>query len=215
MNFYPFIFLLFIGTVIAFPLHPSIIQKNDSQQCASKDGNCGKRHYHEIYNDTFYCAVCEFLISQGDEFITKNTNENDAIHFMENLCDRLPRSKQLECDEFVKDNYHELIQLINEKETPHKVCEKLHFCESYEHQISECDFCKYATHRIERFMSFNNSLTDIIDFGHTFCNNYRAKYISVCNNVIPYYFPQIISKLIDQNSFSEVCYSLSLCKKRV
>jgi len=212
---YFFLSILFVAA-LTIPLHPINKEhpENSSRQCVSTNKNCLKEEpktYSETFNSTFYCAVCEFLINQGDEFLSHYSSDNDAIHFMENLCDRLPKSKQMECDEFVRENYHLIIEMVLSKETPHHICSKLHFCEDYDHQISDCDFCRYATHRIERYLSMNNTLTDIVGFGNTFCNTYRSKYIRVCNNVIPYYYSHIIGKLIDQYSFTEVCKSISLC----
>lgn len=167
--------------------------------------------FSEKYNSTIYCAICEFLINHGEEYITKNTTEQDAINFLEHVCSRLPKSYQDECDEFVQDNYSKLIEFIIEKESAQTVCTQLHFCDEVDHKISECDFCKYASHRIENFLSNNNTLTDIIEFGTMFCKNYPTKYKGLCNNVVPYYYSQIVGKLIEQNNFVDVCNSLALC----
>jgi len=185
--------------------------KNPTQVTISKNTNDPKIGYSDKYNSTFYCAMCEFMINQGEEFITKNTSNDDAVHFMEHLCARLPKSKFEECEDFVKDNYDKLIDFIVEKESAQSVCTQLHFCEEYDHQISECDFCKYASHRIERFLSNNNTITNIIEFGNFFCENYPKKYLHTCNNVIPYYYSSIIAKIVDQFDFVETCKSIGVC----
>ena len=191
------IFLLFIGMVTSVPFN--FEKKKHSVSILEK------------YNNTYYCAICEYLIHEGEEFVTKNTTEEDAVHYLEHLCLRLPKSKHNNCDDFIRKNYKLLIHLIVDRESANSICKQLHFCENYEHSVSECDFCKFASHRIERFMSNNNTLNEIIDYGNMFCNSYPIKYKIVCENTIPYYYSQIIGKLIDQYDLFEVCNGLSIC----
>lgn len=169
-------------------------------------------NYSEKYNYTFYCSICEFLINHGEEYITKSTSEIDAINFLEHICTLLPKSMLEECDEFIRDNYLKLKEFIIEKESAHSVCTQLYFCKEYEHNVNDCDFCKYATLRIERFLSNNVTLSEIIGYGNIFCNNYPQKYVQVCNNFIPFYYSQVIGKLVDQQNFVEVCNNLAICK---
>jgi len=189
------LFTLFITTISAIPFS---FHKH-------------KESYENKYNDTFYCAMCEFLINHGEEYITKNTTHDDATHFLDHLCERLPKSKHAICDLFIQENYNHLINFIIEKESPHSVCKQLHFCSTYDQAISQCDFCKYATHRIERFLSYNNTVTDIVDFGNMFCDTYRANYRNVCESIVPVYYSTIIGKIIDQYNFVEVCSNIGIC----
>jgi len=193
---------------IAFPVN---LDKTFVKIPDKKSPTPVKSDYSAKYNSTFYCAICEFLINQGEEFITKTTNENDAVHFMEHICLRLPKSKHHDCDDFVRENKDKLIEFIVEKESAHSVCTELHFCAKYDHYLTECDFCKYAFHRTERFLSHNNTLTSIIDFGNTFCINYPKRYSQLCNDFIPYYYTHLVARVIDQYDFVSACNNLGLC----
>jgi len=185
---------------IAFPITPK------EQVKVSSNGI-------EKYNNTFYCAICEFLVNQGEEFITSNTTEEDAVGFLDTVCHRMPKRKQLDCNIFIKENYTKLIKFIVGKESAVSVCSKMKFCESHKLEINECSFCKYATHRIDRFLSHNNTLTDIIEYGEMFCNNLHDRYVYQCTYVISMYYSQIVAKLVDHHSFVDVCDALNLCRE--
>ncbi len=205
------IFYVILGAAasIAFPVNFDMTQakvKNKEYKPIED-----KPLYHMKYNDTMYCAICEFLINQGEEFITKRTTESDAIHFLDHICMRLPKANHDDCEIFIYQHYEKIIDLIAEKESPHTVCTQLHFCKDYDHKVSNCDFCKYASHRIERFLSRNNTLNDIIDFGNMFCESYHSRYENVCKNTIPFYYSSIVAKLIDNYNFGTVCEAVGVC----
>jgi len=216
---YPNIIILisFIIATLAFPIFVTkeskelIDEKHSHSQNRKLQSHFLEVSYAEKYNETMYCSICEFLINQGEEYITKNTSETDAFQFLEHLCHKLPKSKHQDCDQFVEENYEKLIDFIVEKESAQLICSQLHFCDDYEYHISECEFCKYVSHRIEFFLSKNNTLNDIIDYGQLFCNSYKKKYGKLCSNFLSIYYSQIIAKIIDQYNFSEICSSIAIC----
>jgi len=215
----PFILILsYIIATLAMPLMSESLIKAEK----TKEKHHLSKYKVNLYledikadvNNSIYCPICEFLVDQGENFISKNTSEEDAVHFLDNLCDRLPKSKQEMCDGFVNANFHKLIEFIIDKENSHKVCTQLHFCEEFSanNEVSECDFCRYSVYKIENFLHHNNTLNDIIEFGEMFCQDVKLKYVKPCNYIIPFYYSQIVSKLIEQNNFANTCQSLHLCK---
>lgn len=163
------------------------------------------------FESSIYCPICEFLINQGEEFINKYTHEEEANAYLDLACHHLPKKQQNKCENFLSENYNKIIEFINNKETAQKACNEIHACESFNNEIDECYFCKYATHQIEYFLKMNNTLSDIIMFGDSFCNSVKLKFAKQCEYVIPIYYPQIVGKIIENHNFISVCESLKLC----
>lgn len=163
-------------------------------------------------NNSIWCPICEYLVREGEDYLTKNSTEDEATHFLKNACHHLPKSKQEQCEDFVSDNYDKLFHHIIDKEAPPVVCSQLHICKEMEHNdVDECTFCKYAAHRIEKFLHNNNTLLNIIEYGENFCNNVSHMYDSHCMNVIPIYYSEIVAKLVDRTSFIDVCEATHFC----
>ena len=216
-------FILFLTALIgnlAIPLGQEsfkFFEKNEGKQQKENNEkiNLFLQDIQKDVNHTIYCPICEFIVNQGEAYISKNTSEQEAIKFLDHLCEELPTSKQNKCEEFVSHNFEQLYEFIIDKESAQLVCSQLHICDAIDVQksVSECDFCRYAVHKVETFLHFNNTLNDIIEYGEMFCRGVRPRYKKQCDYVIPFYYSQIVAKLVDHHNFVNACESLHLCQK--
>jgi len=194
---------LICGLVAAVPSMPIMIPEDSTVIEHTNDS--------EI-NNTLWCPICEFLVREGEDFITKNTSVEHASAFLSNACHHLPKEKQDECETFVKDNYNKLVELIISKESPPIVCSQLHVCNETEYtEHDECNFCKFIAHRIEVFLHKNNTLTNIIEYGEKLCGTLAKKHQEHCNNIIVIYYHEIVGKLVDRHNFVDTCESMHFC----
>lgn len=163
-------------------------------------------------DNSLWCPICEYLVREGEDFITKNSTEEEATNFLKNACHHLPKEKQDSCEQFIENNYDNLFQHIIAKESAPVVCSQLHVCKDIENaEIDECTFCKYAAHRVENFMHSNRTLLDIIEYGENFCQNIGHPYDTHCVNIMPIYYSEIVGKLIDRNNFADACSTMHFC----
>jgi hypothetical protein len=204
-----FIFAIFCGIVAAVPaMVPSDDAVSDIHAQITKD----MQEMHPHIENSLWCPICEYLVREGEDYITKNTTEEHATKFLENACHHLPKEKQDGCEKFVKDNYHNLIEHITSEESAPVACSQLHFCSQIEKQEeNECNFCKYAAHRIEVFLHQNNTLQNIIEFGNNFCENIAEPHKTVCANIVPVYYHDIVGKLVDHYNFVDICETMHFC----
>jgi len=208
-------FILFLSGILAIYAIPfgehSVNHLSKSEKISKNKVELFLEDVKTDVNNSVYCPICEYLINQGEAFITKKTTKRQAFDFLDHLCDSLPSSKHEICNNFVDENYQNIIEFIMDKESAQVVCSQLHYCNHIENEISECDFCKYAVHNIESFLHYNNTLNDIIEYGAMFCNGIKKRYIQQCNYVIPVYYSMIVGKLVDHHNFVNTCESLHLC----
>jgi len=180
---------------------------NDDQIISDiTDGELDKHIENELW-----CPICEFLVREGEDFLSKNSTETEATNFLNKACHHLPKQKQDQCEEFVKDNYIKLFKYIIDKESAPVVCSQLHFCENDINEIDECAFCRFTAHKIENFMHGNRTLMDIINFGENFCEKHNTGNERYCEIMVPVYYSEIIQKLVDRHNFVDTCENMHFC----
>jgi len=209
---------LFLGIVMSFP----IIYQNIDKDITTREID---NFHHIIYdnddylikydeqNNQLYCSICEYIVRKAEYYITNRTSEDEAIHYFENICSSLPKLKQNMCIILVKDNYQKLINMIHTMETPNIICSNVHVCTKNNENVSNCNFCKYASRRIENFMNQNNTLSDIINYGEHFCDYINEKLMVQCENIINMHYLELVTKLIDYHNFDDACEAIRLCPK--
>jgi len=169
-------------------------------------------HMKNSIDNSLWCPICEFLVREGEDYLTKNSTEDEATNFLKNACHHLPKQKQEQCEDFVTNNYDKLITHIIDKESAPVVCSQLHFCNNMDVSIiDECSFCKYAAHRVEIFLNESRNMKDIKQFGEKFCDKIGHPYDDHCANIMPIYYSEIIGKLIEGSSFIETCDTMHFC----
>lgn len=133
-------FLLLITMVSAIPMFfPSI-----SRAHITKKEPAVPTEQKETDN----CSICDFLISKSDEYITKRTTREDALHIMKTNCNHLPKMRFNDCVQMVADKGEKMIQMITKKEDTSIICSNLHVCDKVGLNITDCFFCNYASKRI-------------------------------------------------------------------
>jgi hypothetical protein len=163
--------------------------------------------------ETDYCSICDFLISKSEEYITKRTTLEDALHIMKTNCNHLPKMRFNDCVQMVADKGDKMIQMITKKEDTSIICSNLHVCDKVGLNITDCFFCNYASKRINFFINENHTITDIIEYGETFCNNVGPSYHNTCARFMDSHYLDLISKLIDRHTPTDACEAIRMCLK--
>lgn len=163
--------------------------------------------------DSDYCSICDFIITKSDEYITKGTTYEDAIHIMKTNCNHLPKMRFNDCVQMVMEKGEKMIRMITNKEDSSIICSNLHVCEKVGLNITDCFFCNYASKRINYFVNENHTISDIIDYGETFCDNVGPSYHNTCTRFMTSQYLNLIAKLIDRHAPNDACEAVRMCLK--
>jgi hypothetical protein len=196
-----FIFALLIGTTVGIPIFfPAISRPIINSQKKM-----------EIPTDD--CGICNYLVTHAKERITNQTLESIAFRIMKNTCANLPRKKQAQCIEMVRENSKRMIRMISKKEDSSIICSEMHICNNPQknQNITDCNFCKYASVRIEGFLNKNHTLFDLINFAENFCDDVSESYFNTCTRLMEIHYLDLISKLMDRNNAIDACEAVKLC----
>jgi len=163
----------------------------------------------ELPNDE--CGICNYIVAHSEEKISNLTAEKDAIYIMKNICETLPRKRQIECHNMIKENSKRLIRMISKKEDSSIICSDMHICSIPQNNITDCTFCQYASIRIDGFLNKNHTLFDLINFAENFCEDVSENYYETCSRLMDIYYLELIAKLMDRNNPVDACEAIKLC----
>ena len=201
------ILLLLITMVSGIPMFfPAISRPHITKKQTTKEPSVPSKQ-----NDADYCSICDFIINHSEEYITKRTTHEDAIHIMKTTCNHLPKMRFNDCIQMVAEKGNKMFQMIAKKEETSIICSNLHVCEKVGLNISDCFFCNYASKRINFFVNENHTISDIIDYGDTFCEHVGPSYHNTCSRFMTSHYLNLIAKLIDRHAPNDACEAIRMC----
>jgi len=163
----------------------------------------------EIPNDE--CGICNYIVAHSEEYIFNSTIEKDAMAKFKKVCETLPRKRQGECLNMIQQNFKRLIRMISKKEDSSIICSDMHICSIPQNNVTDCTFCKYASVRIDGFLSKNHTLFDLINFAENFCEDVSENYYETCSRLMDIHYLELIGKLMDRNNPIDACEAVRLC----
>jgi hypothetical protein len=196
------LFFIFIGTTVGIPIFFPVISRPIIHS----------QKKMEIPTDE--CGICNYVVAHSEEHLTNETLESTAIHTMENTCLNLPRKIQRQCIHMIQVNSKRMIRMISKKEDSSIICSEMHICRIQQKNpknITDCNFCKYASVRIEGFLNRNHTLFDLINFAETFCEDVSENYYESCTNLMNIHYFEIIERLMDRTNPIDACEAIKLC----
>lgn len=159
------------------------------------------------------CSICDFIVSKSEEYITKKTTREDALHIMKTNCNHLPKMRFNDCVQMVADKGEKMVQMITKKEDTSIICSNLHVCDKIGLNMTDCFFCNYASKRINFFVNENHTITDIIEYGESFCDHIGPSYRNTCVRFMDSHYFNLIAKLIDRHTPNDACEAIRMCLK--
>jgi hypothetical protein len=193
------LFCIFIGTTAGIPIFFPVISRPII--------NSQKKM--EIPTDD--CGICNYIVAHSEEYIFNSTIEKDAMAKFKKVCETLPRKRQSQCMNMIQENSKRLIRMISKKEDSSIICSDMHICAIPQNNITDCTFCKYASVRIDGFLSKNHTLFDLINFAENFCEDVSENYYETCSRLMDIHYLELIAKLMDRNNPIDACEAIKLC----
>ena len=195
------LFAVLIGTTAGIPIFFPVISRPmiNSQKKI------------EIPNDD--CGICNYIVEHSKEYISNETIEKSAMYTMKKVCDTLPRRRLSECLNMIQKNSKSFIRMMSKKEESSIICSDMHICNDPQknQNITDCEFCKYASIRIDGFLNRNHTLYDLINFAENFCEDVSEDYYESCSSLMNIYYFEIIERLMDRTNPIDACEEIKLC----
>jgi len=82
-----------------------------------------------ITSEGLKCDLCHLGVSYIENYIQNNHTETELENILDNLCYKTPDSHL--CIALVNNYLPQIIDLIEQKETPQEICYNLSFCDSH------------------------------------------------------------------------------------
>jgi hypothetical protein len=173
--------LLFLASLVgsfAAPFHNGIIIETDGFKLL--DANKNTQHNNLKISDLenkithssdIECGLCVWVSGIVENYLSKNETETKIENSIDKLCSALPGKYGDLCKNVVEPRIPDLIQLIEQKESPDVICSQLKLCDSkFMNEVSEFDEC------------FFNMVFAMHNTPYTLKTNDRTNFLSFINN---------------------------------
>jgi len=170
------------------------------------------------------CGLCETLIQYIEGLVEANTTVEEIEQELETICSLVPAYQQV-CDQIVEQGVPQIIQWIEQNETPQQVCTQLGLCSSKDvahpkilpinwgkilGQDAECTDCEYIIGVIEQWMDNTNNQQEIVSAVEIVCT-YMPDWESTCDAIIAAGVPEVIQWIETYENNTMVCTQLGMC----
>ncbi|RUS88535.1 hypothetical protein EGW08_003711, partial [Elysia chlorotica] len=162
-------------------------------------------------SDGELCELCKYLVDYIDQYLEKNSTEQQIEQALEQVCNFLPASVKQQCDGFVTQYTPQLIQLLLQLK-PEQVCTYLGLCSSKGKMTAgpTCILCEFVMTQLDSILASNATQQQIVQALDQVCNFLPASVKQQCDGFVKQYTPTLIQLLL-QVKPSQVCTSLKLC----
>jgi len=170
------------------------------------------------------CGLCETLIQYIEGLVENNSTVQEIEQELETICALVPAYQQV-CDQIVEQGVPQIVQWIEQNETPEEVCTQLGLCTSKDvahpkilpinwgkilGQDSECSDCEYIIGVIEQWMDNTNNQQEIVTAVEIVCT-YMPDWESTCDAIIAAGVPEVIQWIDTYENNTVVCNQLGMC----
>jgi len=84
---------------------------------------------HNITSEGLKCDLCHLGVSYVENYIQNNHTETQLENVLDNLCYKTPDSNL--CIALVNNYLPQIIELVEQKETPQEICSQLDICDTH------------------------------------------------------------------------------------
>jgi saposin len=169
------------------------------------------------------CDTCTFVIGIVENWVESNATEAEIQSYLDTLCSLVPGYASV-CDGIVNQGLGQVIQWIQENETPTEVCQQLGLCSSMKKlpataQINhitiptddiDCTTCEYVITVVETWLDNANNQQDVITTLEVVCT-YMPDWTSTCDAIIAYGVPTVVNWVEEYENATTVCTQIEEC----
>jgi len=169
------------------------------------------------------CDTCTFVIGLVENWVASNATEAEIQSYLDTICSLVPGYSAV-CDGIVAQGLGQIIQWIQENETPTEVCQQLGMCSSIKKlpatsQINhitiptddlDCTTCEYVMTVVETWLENANNQQDVITTLEVVCT-YMPDWTSTCDAIIAYGVPTVVNWVEEYENATIVCTQIGEC----
>jgi saposin len=158
------------------------------------------------------CSLCEAIVGFVEGYVAQNETEMSIAKQITKLC-QLTGPYEMICDNLVDQYLPQIIQYIEQKETPHEVCQKIKLCSSTvaaPKAGGQCSICESIVGFVEAYVEQNQTVTQIEQQLDNVCQ-FTGPYAQLCDNLVSQYVPQLIAYVEQDYTPQEACTDIGLC----
>jgi len=162
------------------------------------------------------CAVCEIVAQVVETYLENNATEREIQKKLDQVCNDFPAPYNGECTLIVNSYLTEIIQWLQNNETPQAVCQQLSLCPKEEEQKREvqqnvCAVCELIVQVAESYVEQNATEREIKQKLDQVCRDLPSPYNGECVLIVNAYLSQIIKWLENNEPPHTLCTQLALC----
>ncbi|XP_012276553.1 prosaposin [Orussus abietinus] len=175
------------------------------------------------------CALCEYFLHYVQQAITNPTTEEEMKQVFKKVCNKLPKSIDQNCDEFVDVYGDALVAILAQEIAPSQVCPMMHVCPSQDamdvwEQIPKdlmiktevedkpsCPLCLFAVSQLYNTIKENKTEASIEAALNKLCNHLPKDLVDQCDQLVRIYSKELVEMLLADLTPQEVCVYLKLC----
>jgi saposin len=187
-------------------------------------GLCGSAWAVELENakrdvEQSPCSVCEIVAQVVESQLENNATVSEIQQKLDSLCGDLPNPYNGECTLIVNAYLPQIIQWIENNETPQVVCQQISLCPNQEEvkrdvEQSPCSVCEIVAQVVENQLDNNATESEIQKKLDSLCSNLPDPYNGECTLIVNAYLTQMIQWIENNETPQVVCQQLSLCPKQ-
>lgn len=168
------------------------------------------------------CILCEFVMKEIDDLLSKNATEQEIIAALEKVCSIMPSKVRASCDAFVEEYGKAIIDMLVQELDPSVICTTLGLCPSSKSVVLtklegglECTVCETVMQYLEALLEENATISVIESALEKVCNFLPAKFKSECDYVVETYGPLAIKFITTELTPKEICEKVGACSKKM
>ncbi|XP_076250352.1 prosaposin [Rhynchophorus ferrugineus] len=176
---------------------------------------------HSVYNEQL-CMFCQYFLHYCQVAISTPSVEADIKKVIDEACEKLPRSVNATCIEFIDTYEPALIAILAQEIDPSQVCPMIRVCPSNKAKdvdifmnaksSDNCPFCLAIVTEIEDIVKGKTSKDEIKQALEKVCLSLPESLKVKCNDFIETYTDELVEMIIADFKPSEVCEYLKFCK---
>jgi len=170
------------------------------------------------------CSICELVVQYVESYIASNQTEQQIIKELEGVCALLgPLSAP--CTSFVDTYVPQLIQWIENGESPQAFCTQVGLCSSARFSALKktkgvkvssqklkgaCSICETLVALIEKYVAASTT-EDKIEAELAKVCQALGPYAQECDNLVAEYLPQLVQWVVAKENPATLCAQIKVC----
>lgn len=173
------------------------------------------------------CEFCEYFLHFVQTELAAEKTVEKVKSVVEGACDRLPKTINTQCKDFVDAYGNAFIAILVQEVDPSVVCPKLGFCPSQDssrivvfgsdssnEEVEDkpgCPLCLLAVTQLETIVKDNKTEESVKAALESLCAHLPKSLVGECDNFVEVYSKQLVDALVADFSPQEVCVYINLC----